>query len=381
MPLQFRKVYLSPERFESAGVFDVNGDGRPDIVSGEFWYEGPDFKRKHRICTLEPIGDYFDDFSTIPMDVNGDGRMDFITGGHFGKSLFWRENPGEPGVEWRTHLLAETGRIETTRAWDVDGDGELEIVPNTPRGPLVVYKLARDAQGRGTGKFTAHTLKLRGRENDAQKHGLGFGDVNGDGRGDFVLVDGWLEAPASGNPLEGEWTWHPEYQLPWRGTSIPILVADVNGDGHRELIAGNGHGYGLSWWSQSSGPGGTRVWVEHPIDPLSSQYHDLQWIDIDGDGQGELVTGKRFRSHPHNEAGVDDAYGWYVFKWTGEGFAKHVVDFGPVGSGHGLGIAFAVADLTGSGRLDVVAPGKEGLAIYFNEGDGVVEVPSRKPEA
>ena len=103
------------------------------------------------------------------------------------------------------------------------------------------------------------------------------------------------------------------------------------------------------------------------------------WIDIDGDGAGELVTGKRFRSHPHHEAGVNEAYGWYVFKWTGEGFAKQVIDFGPVGSGHGLGIAFAVADLTGNGRLDVVAPGKEGLAVYFNEGDGVVEVPAAQP--
>ena len=73
-------------------------------------------------------------------------------------------------------------------------------------------------------------------------------------------------------------------------------------------------------------------------------------------------------------------FGWYIFKWTGEGFAKQVVDFGPIGGGHGLGICFAVADLTGDGRLDVVAPGKEGLAIYFNEGEGIVEVPSIKPE-
>ena len=373
MPIQFRKVFLSPERFESAGVFDVNGDGKPDIVSGEFWYEGPDFRKKHRLCTLPPVGDYYDDFSTIPLDVNGDGRMDYVTGGYFGASLFWRENPGQPGVEWRSHLLAGTGPIETTRAWDVDGDGELELVPNTPESPLVVYKLVRDARGRGTGRFQAHKLRVSGRENDVQKHGLGFGDVNGDGRGDFVLRDGWLEAP-DGDPYEGEWTWHPEYELPWPGSSIPILVADINGDGRNELIAGNGHGYGLSWWEQTRRPDGSRTWQEHPIDPFSSQYHDLQWVDIDGDGRGELITGKRFRSHPHHEPGVNDAYGWYIFKWTGEGFAKQVVDSGPVGSGKGLGISFAVADLTGNGRLDVVAPGKDGLAVYFNEGNGVEEV-------
>ena len=53
-----------------------------------------------------------------------------------------------------------------------------------------------------------------------------------------------------------------------------------------------------------------------------------------------------------------------------------IVDFGPIGVGHGLGISFAVADLNGDGRLDVVAPGKEGLAVYFNEGDGrLIEMP------
>src|SRR6476660_12348 len=94
MPLKFRKVLIADERYESAGVFDVNGDGIHDIVSGSFWYEGPDFKKRHLISQLPPYGDYFDDFSTIHLDINGDGRLDFITGGWWGKSLRWRENPG-----------------------------------------------------------------------------------------------------------------------------------------------------------------------------------------------------------------------------------------------------------------------------------------------
>ncbi|MDR0902239.1 MAG: VCBS repeat-containing protein [Opitutaceae bacterium] len=375
MPLQFRKVLIAPERFESAGVFDVNGDGIPDIVSGAFWYEGPHFKKQHRLARLEPHGEYFDDFSTLPLDINGNGRLDFITGGWWGKTLRWRENPGAPGGLWPEHVIAETGSIEATRAWDVDGDGELEYVPNTPNDPLVVYKLIRNARGGGAGRFAAHKLKFAGRDNDRQGHGLGFGNVSGKAgggggaRGDFVLRDGWLEAPE--RPYEDEWIWHPEFQLPALA-SVPVIVADLNGDGAGELIAGNGHGYGLSWWNRE--PGGR--WREHPIDPLNGEYHDLQWLDIDGDGQCELITGKRFRAHPYGEPGVHDAYGWYVFKWTGEGFAKHVADFGPVGEKHGLGIAFAVADLNGDGRLDVVAPGKDGLAIYYNEGDGgLLEMP------
>lgn len=365
MALKFQKRFLSAERYESAAVFDVDGDGIPDIVSGAFWYQGPTFARRHRIGNVREYGEYYDDFSTIPLDINGNGRLDFITGGWWGETLRWRENPGQPGAEWPEHVIARTGPIETTRAWDIDGDGELEIVPNTPESPLVVYKLIRDSQGKGTGKFQAWPIRIQGRTNDKQGHGLGFGDINGDGRGDFVLRDGWLEAPE--NPYTEEWIWHPDFVLGDR-PGIPILVADVNGDGYADLIAGEGHDYGLSWWEQIVLPSGARSWKEHRIDPFSSQYHDLHWVDIDGDGAPELVTGKRFRAHPEGDGGDTDPYGWYVFKWTGESFAKHVVDFGPLGSGKGLGIHFAIADLTGDGRLDVVAPGKDGLAIYLNQG-------------
>ncbi len=358
MPLRFRKTFVSHERYESAGVFDVNNNGVPDIVSGAFWYEGPDFKKKHTIGPVLQEGEYYDDFSTIPMDVNGNGRMDFITGGWWGKTLRWRENPGDPEQPWREHIIAEVGNVETSRAWDVDGDGRLELIPNTPNGPVVVFKLMTDAQGKGKGAFTPHVVYDK-----PQGHGLGFGDITGNGKGDIVLCHGWLEAPD--DPLREEWTYHNDFDF--GGASIPILVADVNGSGHNDLIVGQGHGYGLDWWEQRL-DGGKRTWVKHPIDPENSQYHDMCWVDIDGDGQCELVTGKRFRAHCGHDPGADDPAGIYYFKWNGECFSKQIIDYGPPPEGKGCGLHFAVADLTGDGRLDIVAPGKDGLYVYFNEG-------------
>lgn len=359
MPVRFRKVLISDERYESAGVMDVNNDGILDIVSGAYWYEGPDFSRWHRIADLPPQGDYFDDFSTIPLDVNGDGWMDFITGGWWGETLRWRENPGDPDASWPEHVIAHTGNIETTRAWDVDRDGQLEIVPNTPGGPLVVYKLITDPHGRGTGAFTAHQLW-----EGPQGHGLGFGDLSGSGRGDFILAHGWLEAPQ--DPYTDQWVFHPEFNL--GGASVPILVVDVNRDGLQDLIVGQAHGYGLDWWEQQRGAGGERLWVRHPIDPWNSQYHDMRWADIDGDGECELITGKRYRAHPRADPGDFDDVGIYYFKWTGESFCKQVIDWGPQRQGTGCGIFFELADLRGTGRLDLIAPGKDGLYVFFNEG-------------
>lgn len=67
MPIRFTKKLIAAEGFESAAVFDVNGDGIPDIVSGAFWYEGPDFTLRHVIGSVQRVEEYYDDFSTIPL--------------------------------------------------------------------------------------------------------------------------------------------------------------------------------------------------------------------------------------------------------------------------------------------------------------------------
>jgi len=358
-PLRFIKKQIAAESFESVDVFDVNNDKIPDIVSGAYWYEGPAFLNRHFIGAMKRVGEYWDDFSTVPLDVNGDGRLDFITGGWFGKSIFWWENPGN-NQEWKQHLIAETGNVETTRSWDIDQDGVPEIVPNTPNDPLVIYRLNKEAQGKETGTFTRFEI-LRNK----QDHGLGFGDINNDGRGDFILSKGWVEAPK--NYYKEPWIFHPAFDL---GTaSVPILVADVNKDGLNDIIVGQGHGYGLDWYEQTKDKKNkASAWKKHPIDPFDSQFHTMQWIDLDGDGEDELITGKRYRAHNGNDPGSNDPVGIYYYKWNGEGFTKQIISYGPFGEGKGLGIYFSVKDLTGSGRKDIIVAGKDGLYVFYNQG-------------
>ena len=190
--------------------------------------------------------------------------------------------------------------------------------------------------------------------------------ARGDGQGEFITPKGFLKRPAAG-PWSGPWTLHEEFQL-CGDASVPVLVADVNGDGLADLIVGHAHSYGLEWWEQQRASDGKRTWTKHVIDDSNSQYHDLIWADIDGDGKPELITGKRFRAHCGHDPGEFDDVGLYYFKWTGEGFAKQVIAYGQPGVGKGCGIHFQVADLRGSGRLDIIAPGKDGLDVFFNEG-------------
>ncbi len=365
--LQFRRYFVAAESYESVGVFDVDKDDTLDLVSGDFWYKGPRFWTRYLLGNQVRHDQYYDDFSTIPMDVNGDANLDIVTGGWFNQTLRWVENPGppaagkKPGV-WPIHEIAKVGNVETTRAWDVDGDGTPEIVPNNPGHPLKYLKLV------APGQFQTIPVAPK------QGHGLGFGDINGDGRGDFIVSDGWLEAPSVDSPPKrasedgaGAWTLHSEFKL---GTaSVPIIVADLTGDKRNDMIVGQGHGYGLHWYEQTRTADGQRGWTKHVIDEKNSQYHCMEWVDITGDGRPELLTGKRFRAHNDGDAGSADPVGLYYFTWdpARKEFTKHDIAYGPAGVGKGTGIYFAVADLRKSGRKDIIVAGKDGLTVFFNE--------------
>jgi hypothetical protein len=365
--LKFKKRLLNKgkdktETFaEAASVFDVNNDGILDIVSGEYWYEGPDFIKKHKICDIPVESEYTADFCDYGMDVNGDGRKDIITGFWFTESLEWRENPGNNGL-WKTHLIDKCGKIETIRFFDIDNCGVEEIFPILPWDPPCFYKLIKDENGKGTAKFEKYVI-----HNEITQHGMGFGDMNGDGKTEVILRNGWLEAPG-GDPLKTPWIKHKEYDFPcW--PSVPILAHDVTGNGRMDLILGWAHERGLVWYEQVTELYGDETrWKPHEIDAHGSQYHDMMLVDIDNDGELELLTGKRHRAHNGNDVGEDEPVGIYYFKINGGKFEKHIIDYGPSETASGVGIHFAVADLNGNGWLDIVAPGKEGLYLFENQG-------------
>jgi hypothetical protein len=360
--LVFEKQLIADERYECAVVCDVDNDGVLDIVSGAFWYPGPDFSRKCYIGPVSANGELYDQLGLVAMDVDEDGYVDLVTGGWYGETLRWHRNPqGSRNHQWQTYEIAQIGPIETIRAWDIDGDGQLELLPSTPRSPQYLLRHS----SRGNAPFEIRIL-WDGESAGGYRsgHGLGCGDIAGQGRCDIALGHGWLEAPE--NTFADAWKYHADWDF--GKASIPIVVADVNGDGKTDLIVGNPHDYGLDWYEQTRGPHGAASWLRHPIDPFNSQYHALAWADLDNDGTPELVTGKRYRAHAGLDPGEYDPVGLYYFKWTGEGFAKQIVDYGPIRQSTGCGVSFALADLTNNGFLDIVAPGKDGLYVFYNRG-------------
>jgi len=354
----FTKVVIDPDfRSEGAAVADVNRDGQADILAGNLWYQAPDWKPREiaPLRRFDAATGYSNSFLNFTLDLDRDGWPDQIVFGFPRKEAFWRRNPRGAAVHWKEHPIAPNAMSESPVFARLSGIGTpVLIFPHDSRS-MAWHEPDQDLSR----PFQRHLIG--GPETvGIGAHGLGAGDVNGDGR----PAGGWLEAPE--DPWGGEWTFHPEFNL--ASASVPILVHDVNGDGLADLIVGQAHDYGLHWWEQGTDKSGARTWTRHDIDTTASQYHDLQLADIDGDGEVELVTGKRYRAHCGNDPGADDPIGVYYFKIKGGQFEKHVIDYGPASVASGAGIYFWIEDIDGSGTLDIVAPGKDGLYLFKNLG-------------
>jgi len=389
----FKKIQLNDQFWcEGANFGDLNNDGKMDLISGPWWWEGPDFKTRHEYYpakatfqlklgpmttltvpgfegTLGSKNTYSDNFFAWAYDFNKDGWNDILIVGFPGQDTSWFENPKGAAEHWVRHKIFEQTDNESPTFTDLTGDGKPELICITqgrygyaqpdwdaPAKPWKFHPISPDNH---YGNFT---------------HGMGTGDVNGDGRLDLLEKDGWWEQPAS---LAGEpvWTFH---QQPFGSGGAQMYAYDVNGDGLNDVITSlAAHGFGLAWFEQYRESGQVKF-REHRImnkEPSENKYgvkfselHAIDLIDMDGDGLKDIVTGKRFWSH--GRTGDPDRNSAAVLYWFK--LVRHAdksVDFIPylIDNDSGVGTQVVAGDINGDGLPDIVVGNKKGTFVHLHE--------------
>ena len=378
--LRWEVRQLAIDGNEGIDVADFNNDGRLDIIAGRSWYAAPEFVAKP-VRTIEDWNDYVESNGDFAWDVDGDGWTDVIAGSFLPTEVHWYKNPGkrrlELGKMWEKHLLIDTGNStnECQMFHDLDGDGTPEWLVNSWKKPvpMCVWRLDRETrevevtQGKKKKTITAEmpSLKKFVINSTGNGHGMGVGDISGDGKADLLCGLGWYEQPADG-PWSGEWKFHDDWQL---HASVPMLVVDLDGDGRNDIIHGAAHDFGLQWWQhQGSDADGKITWKNHLIDDSFSQPHAMIMADLDGDGDDELVTGKRYYAHNARDPGGEMPPELLYYTWDKQTlkFTRHVIDRGRVGTG----LQIRIADIDDDGRVDIAVAGKSGTHVVFNRGFG-----------
>lgn len=295
---------------EDAVLVDLDSDGAIDIISccegntrSVFVHWAPADKdqlldeQKWKTQAFPTLAGKQLAMYCLPLEIDGKNGIDLVIGSKgVGAKIGWLQSPANARdvAQWKYHPLCDAGWIMSLVASDIDVDGDQDI-------------LASDRKGRDAGclwlerpknVFDAWPVHRLGQQ--AEVMFLHHADWNGDRHLD-VLVPTYKDRRLfvmernGHSPVEflsREITWPKNM-----GDGKAIRAADIDLDGRLDLVLSteNYEGtIGLAWLSQSRDNGREATWKTHDVSGVAGdkgmKLDDLQTIDLDGDGDLDLLT-------------------------------------------------------------------------------------------
>ena len=336
---------------------DVNGDGLVDILIGNFGEENQ--------LLINSGNGTFSDTNVVSLpggskqtislalgDVNGDGRMDIVVG-NYGEENQLFVNPDD-GTIFDANPVSLPGGGKNTFSvalGDVNGDGHIDIVVGNQNQPNQVLVNSSD----GTFSYNNHVSLPGGIK---QSISLALGDVDGDGSIDIVFGNYNQPNQLLLNSGDGTFSDKNTVNLPGGGKySRSLALGDINGDGRIDIVVGNSDQDSQILINSGDGTFSDMNAVKLPGGTMNTR--SLALGDVNDNGRIDIVVGNFGQT---NQVLVNSSDGTFSDTSTLS-----------LPGGSKQTISLAVGDINGDGRIDIVIGnyGQENR-LLVNLGDGTL---------
>ncbi|MGC4034335.1 MAG: VCBS repeat-containing protein [Chitinophagaceae bacterium] len=346
-----QKPWTSTEQ-TSAMILDVDKDGKNDFVVScrkeapvLVWYRRTTngwqrYVLENELKTIEAGGAFF--------DIDGDGDNDLVYGQDWqGPEVWWWENPFpnyDSTKPWIMHTIKTTGAHQHHDQVFADfinaGKPQLAFW-NQGNNTLNLATIPQNPRSATEWPTKVIFSGNAGSNQSWYPEGIAAADVDGDGHPDLLAGNLWFK---------------------YKGDTIfkPIHVARIGGriaagkfkEGKTmQIVTAPGDGIGpVCWYECSGNPEDSSSWKEHRLlDKDLIHGHSLVVADIDGDGNLDIFVAEMAKWTEKNIKPDNPDATAYIFYGDGKGNFKTTI--------FSKGIEFheaKVGDLDGDGDMDIL---------------------------
>ena len=279
-------------------VGDLNGDGKPDIVTANASLSpinpsGVSVLLQSGSGQFQPATNYSTGNvvnSVAIGDVNGDGRNDLVVSDSGGISILLQD-PASPGLFAAGNVIAVSGGTSSVAVFDVNADGIPDLT-TTNGANVFVFR----GNAAAPGSFLSPITCSAGQ----QPIFVAVADLNGDGRPDIAVADQGLPNTTTGVHIllqdsSSPGTFETPVDYANGSGATELAIADMDGDGTSDIAAAASPNVSVLFGSSAS-PGAFPIINNYPGNPGQTAFQQLPpqilWVaigDMNGDGKPDLI--------------------------------------------------------------------------------------------